>query len=194
MGYDAKGITLEKLRESISIGKVVSQVDVVQNSFEVTVSATNSKEAQKLAETLFNNYIEFSAVMINERAISFYYDNFSVDLKSKEVLLKSTKEILKKNEGILADTPQTIDQKAAMNQLTNTKDFVVLENIINPNYTDVEKTIIENKQMINTIENTMKVDQENLKELAKEKAAVEKYYATGKTTKLQSSLIGVGSC
>ncbi|MHB8062779.1 MAG: Wzz/FepE/Etk N-terminal domain-containing protein [Ruminiclostridium sp.] len=191
MGYKAGKITLENLRDRISIGKITSQVDIVQNSFEVTVSADDSKEAKKLAETVFDNYIEFSAVMINERAISFYYDNFSVDLKSKEVLLKSTKEILKKNQEILADTPQTIDQKAAMSQLPNTQDYVVLENIINPNYTEVEKNIIENKQLINTTEDTMRVDNENLKELDKEKIAVEKYYATGKTTKLQSSLVGV---
>jgi capsular polysaccharide biosynthesis protein len=191
MGYNSGEVTVEKLKSRISIGKVATQTDVVQNSFDVTVSADNSNEALKLSETLFENYIEFTAVMTNERAISYYYDNFSVDLKAKEIELKSEKEILKKNEQILSATPQTIDQKAAMSQVTNTQGFVVLENIINPNYTEVEKAIIANKQKINTIEDTMRVDNENLQELDKEKKAVEKYYETGAPNKPESSLVGV---
>lgn len=191
MGYNDEGVTVDKLKDSISIGKVASQADVVQNCFEVTVSADNAEEVLKLAETLFENYIEFMNVMTNERAVSYYYDHFKVDLRAKEVILKSTKEILKKNEALLAQTPKTIDQKAAMDQITNTKDFVVLENIINPNYTIVEKNIIENKQLIDTTEDTMRVAKENLEELDLEKVAIAKYYENGKTSKLQSSLIGV---
>ena len=190
MGYNADEVTLENLRERISIDKVASTVGVVQNSFDVKVSSDNSKDSLKLAQTVYDKYIDFMNVMTNERAISYYYDKFSVDLKSQAVLLKSEKEILKKNNDILAVTPQTINQKAAMDQLTNTKDYVVLENIINPNYTEVEKTIIENKQKINTIEDTMRVDKENIIELDKEKISVAKYYETGKVGKLESSIIG----
>lgn len=195
MSYTTKGVTVENLRNSISIGKVTATAGVVQNSFDVTVSANKPEEALKLAKAVYDNYIEFMDVMTKERAISYYYNNFSVAIKSQEVTLKSEKEILKKNEELLAKTPQTINQKEAMKelqgQLPNTKDFVVLENIINPNYTEVEKAVIENKQRINLIEESIRVYNENLLELEKEKKAVGKYFETGKATKLESGLTGV---
>lgn len=190
MGYS--DITLENLRKKISIGKVSAKsADVVQNSFEVTVSAGDPKEAQKLAQTLYDNYIEFVDVMTKERAINYYINYFKVDKNSQEILLKSAREILKKNEEILANTPETINQKDAMSQVINTKDFVVLENIINPNYTKVENDIIVKKQEISTIEDTIRANLENLSQLDIEKKAVEKYYGAGKEAKLDSSLIGV---
>lgn len=190
MGYS--DITLENLRNKISIGKVAAKsADVVQNSFEVTVSAGDPKEVQKLAQTLYDNYIEFADVMTKERAINYYINHFKVDKNSQDILLESAHEILKKNEELLAKTPETINQKDALSQVTNTKDFVVLENIINPNYTKIENDIILKKQEINTIEDSIRADIENLAQLNIEKKAVEKYYETGKEAKLDSSLIGV---
>lgn len=190
MGYS--DVHLENLKKQISIGKVAANsTDIVQNSFEVTVSADEPKEALKLAQALYNNYIEFTDVMTKERAINYYINHFRVDKNSQDILLKSAREILKKNEELLAKTPETINQKDAMSQVTNTKDFVVLENIINPNYTKIENDIILKKQEINTIEDTIRTDIENLAQLDIEKKAIDKYYETGKEAKLDSSLIGV---
>lgn len=192
MGYNSEDVTLESLKGRISIGKATAKaVDVVQNNFEVTVSAGGPKEALKLAQTLYDNYIEFADVMTKERAINYYINHFKVDKNSQDILLKSAREILKKNEELLAKTPETINQKDAMSQVTNTKDFVVLENIINPNYTKIENDIILKNQEINTIEDTIRTDIENLAQLDIEKKAIDKYYEIGKEAKLDSSLIGV---
>ena len=40
--------------------------------------------------------------------------------------------------------------------LIDTVDFVVMENVINPNYVEIEKQIITLKQEIYTIEDTMR--------------------------------------
>lgn len=190
MGYS--DVTLENLKKQISIGKTAAKsTDVVQNSFEVTVSADNPKEALNLAQTLYDNYIEFADVMTKERAINYYINYFKVDKNSQDILLKSAREILKKNEELLAKTPETINQKDAMSQVSDTKDFVVLENIINPNYTKIENDIILKEQEIDTIEDTIRSNIENLAQLDIEKKAIEKYYETGKEAKLDSSLIGV---
>ena len=195
MGYSSEEMIIENMKKGISIGKVDTTADVAQNSFEVTVSANNSEESLKLAETLYNNYIEFLDVMTKERAVTKFYNDFTINLKSLEVSLKSTKEILKKNKELLAKTPQTINQKEAMKeiqgQLTNTSDYVVLENVINPNYTKIESDIVANEQEINRIEDTMNINNKFLVELDKEKKAIAKYYETGKEVKLDSDLIGV---
>lgn len=194
MGYSPEKITIDNLKDRISIAKseTIKVTGAVQNSFEITVSADNAEESAKLAKTLYDNYIEFMDVMTKDRAISYYYNNFNVKIKSLEVQLSSCKQMLRKNEELLAATPQTINQKEAMQAIQGSiSEYVVLENIINENYTKIENDIILNKQNINTIEDTKRVYYDYLKELDKEKLAIAKYFETGRATKLESTVIGV---
>ncbi len=195
MGYNASEVSIDNLKGRISIGQSSAKAGTVQNSFEIIVSANNPQESLKLAQTLYDNYIEFLNVMTKERAIGYYYNNFSIELKKAQMLLKSNQELLKKNEELLAQIPQTINQKEAMREIqgvmSNTSNYVVLENIINPNYTRVENDIIVLKQAINTIQDSIRLYNEHLEEIDKEKQAIAKYYEAGKVGKLESSIIGV---
>lgn len=195
MGYNAGEVSLDGLRDRISVGKIDAKTSAVQNSFEVTVSADNPEESLKLAQTLYDNYFEFLKVMMNESAVNYYYNAFSVRLKSLEVDLSSNKAILEKNEALLAQTPETINQKDAMKEvqgnMNNASDYVVLENIINENYTRIEKDIIINKQTISTIESKINTYNNYIKELDAEKQAIAKYYEAGKDARLESSIINV---
>jgi capsular polysaccharide biosynthesis protein len=192
--YSSGEVTLEDLKDRITIGSIITTEGIEQNSFDVTVSADNPQEAQKFAEALYENYVEFLDVMTKERAVTYYYDKYSTDIKSLKISLESDKEILKKNEELLAETSQTINQKEAMQEIqsqNNESDFVVLENIINPNYTKIENDIILNKQLIYTDENFISVYTDYLEELDIEKQAIAKYYETGNTEKLESNIIGI---
>lgn len=195
MGYSSEEMTLESLKRVISISKADKAANTEQNSFTVMVSADNPGESLRLAEALFDNYIEFLDVMIKEKAVTSFYNEYSIAIKSMEVELSSIREILKKNRELLARTPQTINQKEALNelqgQLPDTSDFVVLENVINPNYTKIESDIINNEQEINRIENTINTYKSYFDELDREKKAIAKYYETGKTEKLDSIMIGI---
>ena len=195
MEYNTEEISLENLRKRISIGKGDSKTGVVQNSYDVIVSSDNSAESLRLAEILYDNYIEFMDVMTKERAVGFYYNDFSVKIKSLENSLNSTREILKKNEELLAQTPQIIAKGEAsleiQTQLTGTTDYVVPVNTVNPNYIKIENDIVGNKQSINSIENSMRMNNQYLEELDKEKKAITKYYEIGRAAKLESSVIGV---
>jgi hypothetical protein len=194
MGYDSSEVTIEKLKSRIMIGEINTATDVTQNYFEVIVSADNPKEAKKLADVLFENYANFLDVMTKERAVLYYYDSFSVQIQALQNSVNSNKEILKKNEELLKIIPQTINQKDALAAIDNkldTNDFIVLEDIINPNYTKVEGDIILLKQEINTDENSI-IDYEGyLKELEIEKKAIEKYYESGKQITLESNVINI---
>lgn len=187
MGYKDGKVAIENLKGKISVETTKNTDD---NSFNITVSEKSPEESLKLAETLYSNYIEFLDVMTKERAISFYYNYFTVNIKSLEFDLMSVKEILAKNEALLAHTPQTINQKEALEEINST-DFVVLENIINTNYTKLENDIITNKQSINSIENSIRMYNEYLKEIEIERKAIAKYYQTGRAEKLDTSIIGV---
>lgn len=186
MGYGDKDITLEGLKERISI-KVVSGADSTQNIFDIIVSADNPKESLKFAQTLYANYIKYVNVITNERAINYYYSNFTASIESSEAILASTREILKKNEELLNKTSQTINQSA----LNNINDNVVIENIINPTYSKIEEDIVTNKQLIFTTEDSIEVYKKYLKELDTERKAITKYYETGKVDELGSSLMDI---
>ncbi|WP_019230332.1 Wzz/FepE/Etk N-terminal domain-containing protein [Sedimentibacter sp. B4] len=195
MKYNTDELSIEKLKERIAIGSTDTKTNVVQNSFEVTVSADNPEESLKLAQTLYDNYVEFMDVMTKERAISYFINDFSMDIKSQENQLDSVKEILKKNEELLAATPQIIAKGNAnleiQTQLTTNSDYVVPVDTVNPNYIKIENDIIGNKQTINNIENSIRLNNRYLEELNNEKDALNKYFENGQAEKFESSVIGV---
>lgn len=195
MDYNSEEVSVDSLKKGILIGKSDVKANTVQNSFEVTVSADNPEESLKLAQTLYDNYIEFMDVMTKERAISYFINDFSMEIKTQENQLDGAKEILKKNEELLAATPQIIANGNAnleiQTQLTTNSDYVIPVDTVNPNYIKIENDIIGNKQTINDIENTIRLNSRYLEELNKEKSALIKYYETGQAEKLESSVIGV---
>lgn len=193
MGYDIE-TNIESIRERITIEPSDAKANTIQNTFYVKVAADNPTEAQKLAQTLFDNYMEFLDVLIIEGALDYHIDRINVSLQSSEVSLISTKEILTKNEALLAQTPQTINQKEAMQEIgdsSSTTDYIILENIINPNYTKIESDIIANKQSINSIENSMRINNEYMAELDELKSKVNSYKESGDYSKLDTDFVKV---
>ena len=141
------------------------------------------QEALKTAEALYENFVEFIDMMIREKAAEHYYNHYRVSLLTLEETLESNKAFLKKSEELLKETHQTINQKEVLEDtlgaLPDSIDFVVLDNIINENYFEIEKSIIERKQNIYSLENTIERHKEYLSQLEKEKENMAKYNATG---------------
>lgn len=194
MGYSVDDTTIENLRERITVDIPETKNNVEQNSFFIKVAADNPAEAKKLAQTLFNNYVEFIDVLTIEGALEYHINRFNVALESSEDSLVSLQEILAKNEALLAETPQTINQKDAMEEIqnsNNTTDYIILEKIINPNYTKIEQDIIDNKQSINNIENTMRVYNEHLLELDEIRDNVASYKESGDYEAFVSDVVSV---
>jgi capsular polysaccharide biosynthesis protein len=192
MGYDSQGINTEKLSEKITIGTINNSE--IQNSFDVTVSAGSPQEAKKLAEVLYNNYIEYLDVMIEGKAIDFYYDKFEFNLKTLQDTLDTNQDLLKKNEELLSDTPQTINQADAaknLEQQLNSNGMVVIENIINPAYAALETNIINIRQIIESTQYSMKLNNEYLKEFDQLKKGIAEYYETGDSGNLSLNTIDV---
>lgn len=192
LGYNSQ-MTIENLRDKISIGQTDNK-NTIQNSFEIKVASDNPDEARRLAQALYDNYIEFIDVMIAEGAVEYFSNYYTVQLRSLEVDLESNKELLAKNNELLSNTPKTIDQKEAMNEIIasdNTSEFIVLGNIINPNYIELELDIIEIKQTINSIENNIDLYKTYLEELDDKRAEIAEYYQTGEFKELKSQIVRI---
>ena len=195
MGYNPGEISVEDLRDSISVNQESSANAEKPNMFQITVSADNPEEALTLAQTLFNNYIEFVDVMTKERAVNHYYNHYSVSMLSLDRSLTRNQELLAKNELLLADTEQTINQKAVLEEtqgiLSNSIDYVVLDNIINQNYFKIEKDIIEIKQTIYALENSISTTEEYLSLLEVERDNIAEYYSNRNAEENPIQMIGV---
>lgn len=194
MGYNSEEVSLEDLKKRITVAENDAKTGNV-NSFEVAVSSDNSEESLKLAQILYSNYLDFIDAMTKERAVNYYINEFSVELKALDNSLENTRELLSRNEELLVQTPQFINGGQAnieiQSPLNSTSDYIIPVNTVNPNYLKIENDIIENKQSINSIESAMIRYNKYLDELDDELIAINKYYRTGESEKLESSVIGV---
>ncbi len=194
MGYDEE-TTVDTLKKRITVGKSEAKAGSVQNSFEVTVSADNPEEALKLAQVLYSNYLDFLDSMTKERAVNYYYNYFSIELRTLENSLTVEKERLKSNETLLAQTPKNISDGnvdiGIQSPLSGNSSYILPVDTINPNFIKLENDIIANKQLISSLENNIAMNNQYLGELDKEREAIYKYYRTGESTVLGSSVIGV---
>lgn len=186
MGYDENVNTIEDVKKRINIGSVDSK-STIENVFDVKVSADNAKESLKFAETLYSNYIEYIDIITRDRAIDYFCNNFNANLKSNEITLESTRAILEENEELLAATPETINQT----NLADVGSGTVIENIINPAYTQLQSSVVSSKQSIIQIEETIKNLNNYFQELEGEQKAVDEYYMTGSIDDNASSFINI---
>jgi capsular polysaccharide biosynthesis protein len=193
MGYDPEENSIEALRDRITIVKP-SENNAVQNSFYINVASDDPEDARKLAEVLYRNYIEFIDSMVAEGTAAYFIDYYTVSLNTLRVQLESDKELLEKNRKLLETIPRTIIQGDAMQDTVlsdRSTDYIVVENIINPNYTELELDILELKQAINETESNMKQYNQYIKELEAEQNMISDYFRTGDFSGLSDSIVRI---
>lgn len=193
MDYNSQEISIEALRDRISIAPTDNKNDT-QNSFIINIASDNPEDARKLAEVLYDNYIEFIDVMVAEGTTTYFSDYYNIQLSSLKVQLESDRELLEKNIELLDNTPMTINQREAMNEIIssdNSTDLIVIGNIINPNYTKLELDILDIKQAINTTKDTMNQYNLYLDELATNQSEIEGYYKSGDFEDISNKIVRI---
>lgn len=170
IGDDASVVTTSDLNSRISIGTISTLTNPEQTVFEVTVAGESPEEAVELANALYENYLEYLNVMMKNNAIDYFSNDLQVKIKVAENQLDITRGVVEKNEELLSTIPQIIDVDSITNNVTNTTDgLIILEDVINPTYTETEKIIIQAKQLI--MDSEVKVEQytKYIQELSVEK-------------------------
>lgn len=190
MGYDGTGVTIEGLRNRISVAKTSN------NSFEISVAAGNPEEAKQLAEALYNNYIGFLDVMVFKGVVEYYIDYYTVQISSLKVELETNKELLERYTELLKNIPMTTNRKEALDSIKSAgegSNIIIMENVINPNYIVLELDIINIKQTINEIESNIDMYNSLLKELEAKKTKLDEYNNTGEFDEISDNIIRVSS-
>ena len=193
MGYKIEDMTIDSIRDRITISQIDNKNNE-QNSFYIKVASDNPQEAKILAQTLYDNFIKFLDIMINESAMEYFLGYFSVQEQSLQVELETNQVLLDKTYALTQATPMTISQKELMDALESYddySDYIIMDNIINPNYTQLELDIIEIKQTINTRENLSKLYNEYVRELEEKLSTIKKYSKTGDYQDFEGDIINI---
>ena len=186
LGYSTDEVSVQSINNSVSFEQPANDT---QRVFQVNVSGSSPESAYNLANALYENYIRFVNIMVQDRAINYYYNDYTVKFNQNEAEISSNKDLLTRHEELLAETSKTIDQKSAMAEIPNTSDYIILENIINPNYTQLEFKVIEIKENINILESENSTYSMFLEELSAEKEKINEYYANNKEADFESTII-----
>lgn len=187
-------ITVDRLRESIAI-RNLAQNGQNGNTFEITVSASNSSDSLKLAKVLYNNYVDFLDFMTKEQVVNHFYNHFTVELTTLEDSLVQEEQLLKSNEELLSHIKMELTTSQSgmeiVGQLGGSSAYAIPVNTVNPNYIKVETDIIENKQTINILSNSIDKNKKYIESLSIEKKAIAKHYETGKVGTLNIELVSI---
>lgn len=184
---------IKSLNDSINIVSTNTSSTEEQNSFIIRVAANSAEKAMNRAQALYENYTEYIDVITMDSAIDYYISDYSTKIKNLKDELEINTELLEMDKKLLAETPKTINQKDAMQEIQkdNVNDFIILENIINPNYTQIEADIIDNTQRINLTQNTILLYDKYLIELGKIRNNLTMYYETGELEGLKSDMVSI---
>ncbi|NLJ91098.1 MAG: hypothetical protein GX323_09385 [Clostridiales bacterium] len=185
MGYNTYEVSIESINSRITIG----EEDTSQNIFPIIVSGHDPQEIVDLSNKLYNTYIGHVDLIIKDRAINYFYNDFSVKLESDQSKLQSNNDLLRRYEDLIETTPQLIDQEGLLKAFSEASNYIVLDDITNPNYIELQNTLIETKKIIETTESNIATYNAYLEELELEKAALEKFYQEGGLGRFESSLL-----
>lgn len=185
--------TIEKLRDMILVKQGLLSDGKVQNSFEVIVSAENPEKARHVAKTLYDNYIKFLDIILAKGAINYYLNDYTIRITNAKEELVFNQAILENNEKLLSEIPKIINRNETMKELgiQNVSTYIVLENIINPNYTKVENDIILNKQALNEVESKIELYESYLDEMDRLKMKIEEYSITDELIEASTDILGI---
>lgn len=191
--FGKKVVLIENFRESISVDYgTISPVENQASSYHITVSANTAEKSLLIAQKLFENYTEYVSVVMDDIAVKYYVSLYDENTKALENSIEVTNEILIESEALLAITPETINQREAMDAIVKGgSDYIILENIINPNYTSLQKEIIDRKQSIITSTAAINRNVKYLEKLETEQELINKYSDPANTEFIEVKLLRI---
>lgn len=171
MGYDEENVTVEELRDRISINN--KEKNASGNIFMLTVKSSTKEESYELAQALYKNYIRYVDLMINGRAIKNFMNYYQVQLESANKRLDRAHVLIEENEKLLAKTPQLINQNEVLSKyLEEVGEYIVIENIINPAYEKIESILVDYKEELILVEKEIEDYHRDIEELTSEEVRV----------------------
>lgn len=167
MNYASDEVTVEELKKRIILLTTIDVKPVTeQNYFEVKVIADDPDESQKLANVLYDNYIDFLNTFTKECALIYFNTYFSTELKLLEESLNMNQKLLSNNMELIKRIPQESNLQEALNQIRGKEiEYIVMRNVLNQNYTVMETVILEIKQNINELQNSKSLFNNYLNEI-----------------------------
>ena len=180
-------ISRSELKNSINISSRQTGND--KTEFTIAISRKDPDSAKLIAETLYQNYMEYVDVVVRDRALGYYHDVYTISLESAQLSLESEREKLKSDTELLDNTEKYLDVEGVLDKLPSTSTTIVIDNLINPGYIKLQNDILTKKQTISELENTIKRNIRYLNDLKAEQDVLSEFYETGEIDRDKTTII-----
>ena len=185
MGYNLDEVTVESINERI----ILEVPPDGQNVYPITVKGSDPVEIVKLSNILYENYTKYVDLMVKDRAITHYYNDFTIKLESTNQDLQSNYDLLDRYEALIATTSELIDQEALLESLSDSSSYLVLNDVLNPNYIQLETDIMETRRSIETLENSTQSYALYIEELTDDMIRLDEYYTIGDEDRFETDVV-----
>lgn len=185
MGYNLDEVTVESIIERIVLEVPANG----QNVYPVTVRGSDPEETLELSNILYDNYTKYADLMVKDRAINHYYNDFKIKLESTNNSLHHNYDLLDRSEDLIETTPELINQEALVEALSDDSDYIILSNILNPDHIQLEAYMMEARTSIKTLESHALSYALCVDELKDEIIRLDEYHTIGDGGKFETELL-----
>lgn len=186
---ELESVSVEGFSNSISI-----ETEEDSTRFNVKVTASSPDDANLRINTLVENYLQEMKVYFKENAVDRFISSLNRSLDS----LEESKEynemnLIQLEEDFVDVSPVITLQKLISNdpiyaaeiakdrgiRLEDLTDEMMYEEVINPHYREIQGEIINIRKNLQSIERSLKRNEEHLAELKVERENIDKYHQSG---------------
>lgn len=193
--------SVSTLRDQITIGTVPDQ-----NTFTITAKSRTPESARELVKTLTVNLVDELSVQYKINAIDFFMRELTVverqlqdEILKQEKLLETQKIQLEKLDKIVTLKRLLVDDPILAASIANNKgvdlaslsDEVMYEEMLNPNYVDLEAANIELEKSIQSTKVSLEEKLMFQQELESEVENINLYYTTGDQNIIQNGTLDI---
>lgn len=133
------------------------------NTFYISTRANSKELACDIANNLFENFVDYLDKIIELNCTNYFINDYKTKINNLESNIQLNKLLLSENENLLKTIPMTVSTDNFNNIVSD--NTIILESIVNENYVKVESNIIDLKQSIISMQNSIDEYNTLIKEL-----------------------------
>lgn len=154
------------------------------NLIDIKVTANSKEEVVKLAQTAYDNYTLYLDLMLKNRALATFEENFNVLVEQNNDQIANLEKSLASDKKMLESVTNQINSSVSSSNKYGAIDYIALGKALG--YAGSSITVLEKEQQINQFREDNEMYKKNLEEIDAMKTKIQAYYETGDKTNLES--------
>lgn len=176
MGYG--NVNLKRIRKKFEIPNKESNV------INIKVIANSPEEAVKLANVAYENYKIYLDLILKNRALAYFEENFSVSIEQNNSKIINIENSLERDKQVALEVTTQINNSILNSNKYAGIDYVALGESLG--YAEINKTILQKEQEVNKLKEDNAEFKKYLQEIEAMNKKIQAYYETEDRSNLKS--------